>query len=94
VATPAQLHGLAVLLALVLGGIQSVVRAAVAALAPAGHAGATFGLMQVGTKLAGFVASLVFGGVQLLAHEPRAGLLTLLVQLAAGAWILLAKATR
>jgi len=94
VATPAQLHGLAVLLALVLGGIQSVVRAAVAALAPAGHAGATFGLMQVGTKLSGFVASLVFGGAQLLAHEPRAGLLTLLVQLAAGAWILLAKAAR
>ncbi len=89
VATPAQLHALAVLLALVLGGIQSVVRAAVAALAPAGHAGATFGLMQVGAKLAGFVASVVFGGVQLLAHDPRAGLLTLLVQLAAGAWFIL-----
>jgi UMF1 family MFS transporter len=51
VTTPTQLHGLAVLLALVLGGIQSVLRATIAALAPAGHAAASFGVMQVGTKL-------------------------------------------
>jgi UMF1 family MFS transporter len=89
VTTPTQLHALAVLLALVLGGIQSVLRATIAALAPAGHAAASFGVMQVGTKLAGFVASLAFGGVQLVAHEPRAGLVVLLGQLALGSWFFL-----
>ena len=88
VTTSAQLHALAVLLAVVLGGIQSVVRASVAALAPADHTAATFGLMQVGAKLSGFFASLVFGGLQLVAHEPRAGLLALLLQLTAGGWFL------
>ena len=88
VQTPAHLTALAALLGLVLGGVQSVIRATVAALAPAGRAGATFGLMQVGTKLAGFVASLVFGGVLAAAGQPRGGLLTLLAQLLAGWWLL------
>ena len=87
--TVAELHGLAALLALVLGGIQSVVRASVAALAPPGRAGVTFGLMQVGTKLAGCAASLAFGAVHLAAGDARAGLVALLVQLAAGGWFLL-----
>jgi UMF1 family MFS transporter len=92
--TPGQLHALAVLLALVLGGIQSVVRASVAALAPEGREGVTFGVMQVGTKLAGFAASLAFGGVQLATGDPRAGLIALLVQVAAGAWFLLGPLSR
>ena len=86
--TPTQLHALAVLLALVLGGIQSVVRASVAVLAPEGRAGVTFGLMQVGTKLAGFTASLAFGGVQLATGDPRAGLAALLLQILVGWWLL------
>lgn len=92
--TPGQLHALAVLLALVLGGIQSVIRASVAALAPEGREGVTFGVMQVGTKLAGFAASLAFGGVQLATGDPRAGLIALLVQIAAGAWFLLGPLSR
>lgn len=94
VTTPTQLHSLAVLLALVLGGVQSVIRATIAALAPTGHAAAAFGVMQVGTKLAGFVASLAFGGAQLLAAEPRAGLAVLLAQLLAGAWFLFRRSGR
>ncbi|MCE9631909.1 MAG: MFS transporter [Planctomycetia bacterium] len=86
--TPAQLYGLAVLLALVLGGIQSVLRASIAALAPEGRSGVTFGLMQVGSKLSGFVASLAFGAVQAITHDPRNGLAVLLVQLMAGWWFL------
>ena len=66
----------------------------IAALAPAGHAAASFGVMQVGTKLAGFVASLAFGGVQLVAHEPRAGLVVLLGPLIAGARFFLGRAVR
>lgn len=88
VQTPAQLTWLAVLLALVLGGLQSVLRAAVAALTPPSHAGVTFGLMQVGTKLAGFTASLVFGALQAVTGEPRAGLVALLLQLGAATFCL------
>jgi len=88
VKTPGQLTALAVLLALVLGGVQSVVRATIAVLAPAGRFGATFGLMQVGTKLAGFVASLLFGAAYAASGDSRAGLAVLFVQLAAGWWVL------
>jgi len=88
VRTPAQLHWLAALLALVLGGVQSVIRATVAGIAPSGRFGATFGLMQVGTKLSGFAASLLFGAVLAASGHARAGLVTLLVQIAAGWWLL------
>jgi UMF1 family MFS transporter len=88
VQTPAQLHWLAALLALVLGGVQSVIRAIVAESAPRGRFGATFGLMQVGTKLSGFVASLLFGAMLAASGNARAGLMTLLVQIAAGWWLL------
>jgi len=88
VGSPEQLTWLAVLLALVLGGVQSVVRAIVAVLAPAGRAGATFGLFQVGTKLAGCVASLAFGAMYAASGWPRAGGVTLVIQLLAGWWVL------
>ena len=88
VKTPTQLTALAVLLALVLGGVQSVARAMIAALAPQGHFGATFGLLQVGTKLAGFAASLLFGAAYAVTGDSRAGLAMLFVQLAAGWWVL------
>ncbi len=94
VQTPWQLAWLAVLLAIVLGGIQSVIRAAVAVGAPEGREGVTFGLMHVGSKLAGFVASLVFGAAQAVSGNPRVGLLTLLVQLLAGWWLLASRAKR
>ena len=88
VSTQGQLIWLAALLALVLGGVQSLLRAAVAVLTPPGRSGVTFGLMQVGTKLAGFVASLFFGAMQVATSEPKAGLLTLIAQMLAGWWLL------
>jgi len=88
VRTVPELYGLAVLLALVLGGVQSVIRAAVAEAAPAGRAGVTFGLLQVGTKLAGSAAGLAFGWLYLASGHPRAGLAALLVQILAGWWLL------
>ncbi|MFM1997309.1 MAG: hypothetical protein RLZZ111_1696 [Planctomycetota bacterium] len=87
VQTTGQLHAVAVLLALVLGGVQSVVRAIVAGAAPAGRSGATFGLLHVGTKLAGFAANLLFGAVLAASGQPRAGLLVLLGFLVAGGWL-------
>lgn len=87
VRTTGQLWALAVLLALVLGGAASVIRAAVAVLAPPGRYGTTFGLLNVGSKLSGSLASLVFGWVYQLTGHPRSGLLALLVQIAAGWWL-------
>jgi UMF1 family MFS transporter len=88
VSTVGQLHALAVLLALVLGGVQSVIRATVAEAAPEGRAGVTFGLLQVGTKLAGAAAGLTFGWLYLASGHPRAGLAALLVQILLGWWAL------
>jgi UMF1 family MFS transporter len=88
VRTVPQLHALAVLLALVLGGVQSVIRATVADAAPAGRAGVSFGLLQVGSKLAGAAAGLLFGWLYLASGQSRAGLAALLLQLLAGWWFL------
>jgi UMF1 family MFS transporter len=88
VRTVPQLYAVAVLLALVLGGIQSVIRAAVADAAPEGRAGATFGLQQVGTKLAGAAASFGFGLAYQLTGDPRSGLALLALQILAGWWAL------
>ncbi len=83
-----QLYGLAVLLALVLGGVQSVIRATVAEAAPEGRAGVTFGLLQVGSKLSGAAAGLAFGVLYLASGHPRAGLAALVLQILAGWWAL------
>ena len=88
VGSVSQLYAMAVLLALVLGGIQSVLRAMLAVAAPPGHHAATFGIMQVGTKLTGFIASLIFGWTYMATGIPRAGLVILLVQLILGWWLL------
>lgn len=88
VQTTQQLYGLAVLLALVLGGIQSLLRAAIAVRAPSGHEGVSFGLLQVGTKLSGFVASLALGGLQVATGSPQSGLIALVAQLAIGWWLI------
>ena len=83
-----ELYGLAVLLALVLGGVQSSLRATVAAATPPGRGGATFGLLQVGTKLSGAAANLGFGAALVATGNGRAGLLILVVQILAGWWML------
>ncbi|MFN6191409.1 MAG: hypothetical protein ACK48S_10820, partial [Planctomycetia bacterium] len=76
----------------VLGGVQSVVRATVAEAAPEGRAGITFGLLQVGSKLAGAAAGLAFGWAYFLTGHPRAGLAALLAQLVLG-WLLIRRMT-
>ena len=88
VRSPTDLYALAVPLALVLGGAQSLLRAAVADLAPQGRSGVTFGLLQVGTKLAGCAAGLAFGGLHVATGVPEAGLIALIGQLAVGWWLL------
>ena len=87
VRTEAHLTALAVLLALVLGGVQSVLRASVAVLTPPGNSGSVFGLLQVGSKLAGCVSSLLFGAAYAISGLPRLGLVAILVPLVAGWWL-------
>jgi len=50
--------------------------------------GVTFGLLQVGAKLSGAVASLAFGGLELVTGHPRAGLAWLFLQIVLGWWML------
>lgn len=88
VQTPAELWRVSALLAAVLGGTQSLLRAAVAVMAPDGRAGVTFGLLQVGTKFAGFIAGMAFGTLQLATGMPQTGLLALILQIALAWWLL------
>lgn len=90
VQTVPQLHALAALIALVLGGVQSVIRAEVAASAPEGRAGISFGLLQVGSKLAGAGVGVAFGFAALASGQPRSGLVVLLAQIALGWWFITA----
>ncbi len=83
-----ELWGVAALLAVVLGGTQSLLRAAVAVLAPEGRSGVTFGLLQVGTKLAGGLAGLAFGLLAVMTGVPQAGLLALIAQIGLAWWLL------
>jgi len=87
VRTEAHLTALAVLLALVLGGVQSVLRASVAVLTPPGNSGSVFGLLQVGSKLAGCASSFLFGAAYAISGQPRLGLVAILVPLLAGWWL-------
>ena len=57
-------------------------------LAPPGRSAVTFGLLQVGTKLAGGAAGFAFGGLQLVSGEPRTGLVALAAQIALAWWLL------
>jgi len=88
ITTVTQLYTLAVLLALVLGVIQSILRLLLAIEAPSGHRAATFGLVQVGTELTGFAASFGFSLACASSGSPRAGFGLLLLQLLVGWWLL------
>ena len=88
VTRPAELWWVASLLALVLGGTQSLLRAAISTHTPEGRSGVTFGLLQVGTKLAGCGIGLVFGLLQLATDKPQAGLLALIAQFGVAWWLL------
>jgi len=87
VRTEAHLTALAVLLALVLGGIQSVLRSSLAVLAQPGTSGSVFGLLHVGSKLAGCATSFAFGAVYAATGQPRLGLVSILLPLLAGWWL-------
>jgi len=84
-----QFWAIAVLVALVQGGTQSLSRSMFAALVPKGQLGELFGFYSVSEKLAGVVGPLLFGLVAQLAGAGRFAVLTLLPFFIGGAWLLL-----
>ncbi len=83
-----EFYGLAVVIGLVQGGIQSMSRALYARLIPAQHAGRLFGLYNMMGKFAAVVGPLLVGWVTVLSGNARTGILSVLLLFLAGAWLL------
>jgi UMF1 family MFS transporter len=79
---------IALLVALVQGGTQSLSRSMFATLVPRGQLGELFGFYSVSEKLAGVVGPLLFGLVAQLSGAGRFAVLTLLPFFIGGAWLL------
>jgi UMF1 family MFS transporter len=83
-----EFYGLAVVIGLVQGGIQSMSRALYARLIPAEHAGRLFGLYNMMGKFAAVVGPLLVGWVAVLTDSARTGILSVLILFVAGGWLL------
>jgi len=83
-----QFWAIAVLVALVQGGTQSLSRSMFAQLVPRGQLGELFGFYSVSEKLAGVAGPLLFGLVAQLSGAGRFAVLTLLPFFIGGAWLL------
>jgi UMF1 family MFS transporter len=82
-------YGLAVLIALVLGGIQALSRSYFSTLIPSGTEAEYFALYEISDKGTSWIGPLLFGIVVSLTQSYRYALVSLAVFLAAGALILL-----
>ncbi len=83
-----EFYGLAVMIGLVQGGIQSMSRALYARLIPAEHAGRLFGLYNMMGKFAAVVGPLLVGWVALLSGSSRIGILSILILFLVGGLLL------
>lgn len=83
-----EFYGLAIVIGLVQGGVQSMSRALYARLIPAEHAGRLFGLYNMMGKFAAVVGPLLVGWVAVLSGNARTGILSVLVLFLAGGWLL------
>lgn len=84
----AHFWALAVMVALVQGGTQSLSRSMFATLVPRGQLGELFGFYSVSEKLAGVAGPLIFGLVAQMTGAGRFAVLTLLPFFIGGAWLL------
>lgn len=82
-------YGLAVLIALVLGGIQALSRSYFSTLIPSGTEAEYFALYEISDKGTSWIGPLLFGLVVSLTQSYRYALVSLAVFLAAGALLLL-----
>jgi MFS transporter, UMF1 family len=86
--TVAQFYAMAVVIALVQGGVQSQSRALYAQLIPEGRAGEFFGFYNMLGKFAVIFGPLLVGWAALLVQDQRASLMALLVLFVPGALLL------
>lgn len=86
--TVGQFYAMAVVIALVQGGVQSQSRALFAQLIPDGHAGEFFGFYNMLGKFAVILGPVLVGWAALVLHDQRAALMALLVLFIPGALLL------
>ncbi|MFO0899422.1 MAG: MFS transporter [Pirellulales bacterium] len=70
---------LGAVVALVMGGVQSVSRAIMGAMTPASHSAEFFGFFNLSGKATSFMGTFLFGAVMLKTGNPRQAILSLLV---------------
>ncbi|MGQ0586346.1 MAG: MFS transporter [Gammaproteobacteria bacterium] len=87
--TVAQFYAMAVVIALVQGGVQSQSRALFAQLIPADRAGEFFGFYNMLGKFAVILGPILVGWAALLLDDPRLSLMVLLVLFIPGALLLM-----
>lgn len=87
--TVAQFYGLAAVVALVQGGIQSLSRSYFGRLVPAAQAGSFFGLYNMMGKFAAVLGPLAVGVTAAVTGSARLSLLSLLFFFIVGGWLLL-----
>ena len=86
--TVGQFYAMAVVIALVQGGVQSQSRALFARLIPAGHAGEYFGFYNMLGKFAVILGPILVGWAAVVLHDPRQSLMVLLLLFVPGALLL------
>lgn len=87
--TAAEFYVLAVVIGLVQGGVQALSRSYFSRLIPPEEAGEFFGFYNMLGKFAAVIGPALMGVVGLLTGSPRLGILSLLILLIAGGWLLL-----
>ena len=86
-------YGLGVVIALVLGGTQSLARSLFSRMVPAGRQASFFGFYELAERGTAWIGSLVFGVVLEVTGDYRGALLSLLVLFAAGGLLLVSTDT-
>jgi UMF1 family MFS transporter len=86
--TAPEFYALAVAVGLVQGGVQSLSRSYFARMVPVARTAEYFGLYNMLGKFAAIIGPVLTGTVALLAGSQRLGLLSLLLLLLGGAWLL------
>jgi UMF1 family MFS transporter len=76
--------------AIVMGGVQSVSRAIMGTMTPSARTGEFFGFFNLSSKATAFIGTGTFALVMLLTNNPRIALLSLAVQLAIG-WVIVSR---
>ena len=86
--TSAEFYALAITIGLVQGGVQSLSRSLFARLVPAGKTGEYFGFYNMLGKFAAILGPVLAGVVALTTGSQRVGILSILILLLAGLWLL------